>query len=217
MPLRSIEDEDSWIKDSAPIAKKLHNLESSRDNILYFQAYQRLFFVGVTNSDHKKALTEFTAGFLPADGRVESIEPIQTLGLDSKVVEGADTQASSKEHLTSLLASQVSILETFANQILRDYAAFKVQDFDFQGKVTFNKNFTDEDLNELRDSFLTLKDDINRYPTWKKEILKKFAGSQELPEIEKILAEIDSGATTTDTQQVRGSILSRLAVQNGGN
>lgn len=241
MPLRTIEAEESWIKDSTPIAKKLHNLESSRDNILYFQAYQRIFISGVTNQDHKKALTEFTISFLPDGATVTNIEPAQTTALDnniketkeelfkaafnlsrsvaadSKMVEGADTQASSKEHLTSLLASQVGILENYANQILRDYAAFKIQDFDFKGKVTFNKDFTLEDINALRDSFLSMRDEINLYPTWRKELLKKIANELELDRGEEIQAEIEAGPKQANTGQVRGSILDRLTAQNGGN
>lgn len=220
MPVRIVGDDESWLKDVAQVVLKLHNLESSRDNIHYYQSYQRLFFVGVETSEHKKALSEYTAGFIPAGGNVISIEPVQTTALDnniaetklelvkvafnqgrastdSGVVESATTQAATKEQLKSLLLSQISDLENFANNLLKDYAfqAKKISNFD--GKITFSRDLVDEVIDEQIRIYAALQDEINKSTEWRKQTLAKFVQYQNLPDQKAVLEDI---AKTPATQ-----------------
>lgn len=218
IPVRTIEGSESWIKDTAQQALKLYNLESSRDSILYFQAYQRIFFIGVTQEEQKKALSEYTVGFLPDGASVDTIEPVSTASLDeniarttesiyqiafnqnrqvaadSKAVEGASTQSENKEQLITLIVSEIEALENLTNQAVRDYAAALGQQ-NFDGKVTFNRDINIDDVSEQISLFMQLRGDISKYPLWYKESLKKFPQYQKLGDVTAdVVKEIDTTA-----------------------
>lgn len=216
LPLRSIENEKSWIKDVAPLALKLFNLESGLDNIHLYQSYQRLFISGSLSEEQKKAMAEYIIGFLPDNAVVTSIEPVSTQSLEnrieavksairkvafnqwrqvdssSKAVEGADTQREVKEAITSLVLSELETLETLVNNAIKDYAFFATGKADYTGKVKFSKEIDVDAIVEEITNYNMIKDDLSKLPTWRKAILKKIARCQNLPEADEIIAEIDS-------------------------
>jgi len=238
LPIVGIE-EESWIKDVAPLALKVFNLDSVLDNIHLFQAHQRVFLIGNLSDEQKRAVAEFTVGFLPEGSVVHTIEPAVTTSLearreravmdlfkvafdqsrsvaaDSAQVESADTQREGKEQILALVKAQTESIENLMNGAIRHWAKFEGR-ADFDGKVHLNAVDTIEDLNQQISLANAFRDDIANYPTWKKAVLKKFATEQNLPEIKEILEEIE----TTDTQQkdpnAEGAMRDRLkAAANG--
>lgn len=233
LPIKSIEGE-SWVKDSARLCQKLFNLQSTRDNIHLYQAHQRTYITGVTNEDQKKALAEYTIGFLPENGGVITVEPVNTASIDlniertqqaifksafnqtksgssdSKMIEAADSQQEGKEQLVTLIVSEIESLENLANAAIKDYAWFKNSDPNFQGKVTFNRDVKIEDIDREIRIYSALRDDISRVPTWRKEVLKKFATKQDLGQIDKILDEIEASTGAEDRTDVRQTLLGAI-------
>lgn len=227
LPVRSIECEESWIKDSAPLARKLYNLESGRDQMLYYQMYQRTFIAASISEQEKMAMASYVIGFLPEGAVVHTIEPASTQSIDknieetkmalravafnqqrqmqiaSKAVEGAETQREYKEALTSVVKSELETLETLVNNAIKDYAWFKEQNADFKGEVKFSRDVELDDLVEEIMFYQQLKDDVRQFPTWRKSLLKKFAHAQNLPEILEIEKEIES--TQLETQPTGGT------------
>jgi hypothetical protein len=216
LPIRSMEGHESWIKDTAQLALKLYNKQSARDSIHYYQGHQRVFIKGVQSDEQRKALAEYTIGFLPADGDAFTLEPASTDSLDadirqikedirraafnqsrgvstdSKQVEGQGTQQEAKEGLVSLIKSELEALENLAKDIVRDYAYFKTGNKDFEPEIVFNKDIQTEDIDKQISIYTALRGDITRCPTWYQETLKKFANYQDLEESEEIAKEIEA-------------------------
>lgn len=238
IPFKILGEGESWVKDSAQIILALYNKESSRDNILYYQAYQRLFIIGVNDEQHKRQLSEYSIGFLPDGASVQAIEPgsitslseaiaqdkdellkvafnnTRNIAAESKVAEAADTQQAGKEGLVSLILAHIETIETFANQIIADYAAYKGIK-DFQGRVTFSRDIKVEDIDKEIQTYAALRDDINQVPLWKKAFLKKVAASQNLGQIEEINQAIDAVSTTAPSV-LGGGVGQRLLANFGG-
>lgn len=236
LPVRSLEDCESWLKDVAGQSLKLYNLESSRDSIQYFQAHQRVFFIGVTRDEQKKALAEYTAGFLPEGGDVRTLEPVNTSSIDLNIdrtisnifriafnqnrvsadsaqVQSADGMKEAKESVAALIQAEVESLENLINNAIKDYAFFKGYK-DFTGKISLSRDIESQDVEKEILILNALRDDIRQVPTWYKETLKKLAGYQDLDNFDQIIQEIEAGRqpqATNATSATRSAILSRLA------
>lgn len=213
LPLRSIECQESWVKDTAQQILKLYNLESTRDSCHYYQAHRHTFIIGDVQKEAKKALAEYTINFLPANSNVIAIEPVNTASIDeninrtkatiyqiafnqnrtvsadSKQVESADTQNEGKEQLVTLIKAEIEALENLTNKIIEDYAVAAGKT---PGKVTFCKDITVDDVREQINTYMQLRGDIARYPTWQKQSLIKIAQGMNLPEEETIIQEIQA-------------------------
>jgi len=235
LPIRSIENGESWVKDVAEQCRKLYNLESTRDSIQYFQAHQRIFFKGVVSEEQKKAIAEYTAGFLPADAGIEVLQPVDTTSIDNNIektvqnifriafnqnrvsadsaqVESAATQRETKEQVAALIESEIESIENLANQFIKDYAFFKGIK-NFEGKIQLSRNIQDIDIDKEILILNALRDDIRAVPSWYREVLKKLAAFQGLDNFDAIAADIDktSIATNKATVDTRSAILTRLA------
>ena len=233
MPIRSLF-EDSWVKDTCQEILGHFNLKSTRDNIQLFQAHQRIYITGISDADQRKAMSEYTIGFLPENSTVQSVEPGDTSSIDrnidvslmnvfrvafnqsrvmsseSKAVEGADTQAEGKEQLISLIVSEIQNLENLANQFIQDYAFYKESKKDFKGKITLAKDIKIEDIDSMISIYSTFRDEINRVPEWRKETLKQIVDVQQLPDSDKIKTAIDASSTLSTSLTTRTSLLESL-------
>lgn len=233
MPIKLV-DGESWIKDVVPLCKKLLNLISSRDNIHLYQAHQQKYIIGNINDAAKKAVAEYTIGFLPEGSSISVIEPVNTASIDAniantrasipriafnqnrtpssdtKVVEAADTQQEGKEQLVTLIKSEIESIENLINAVIKDYAYFKTSKTDFDGKVILNKDIKIEDLDREVRIYTALRDDVVKYPTWHKETLKKFINSQELDNTVDIIAEVDKGPQLVNNIDVRAKLLGSI-------
>lgn len=233
MPIKMIEGE-SWIKDVVPLCKKLLNLISSRDNIHLYQAHQQKYIIGNINEGAKKAVAEYTIGFLPEGSSITVIEPVNTASIDAniantrasipriafnqnrtpssdtKAVESVDTQQEGKEQLITLIKSEIESIENLINAVIKDYAYFKTSKTDFDGKLILSKEIKIEDLDREVRIYTALRDDVAKYPKWHKETLKKFVNSQELDNTVDIIEEIDKGPQLVNTLDARARLLGAI-------
>lgn len=240
LPIRSIENGESWVKDIAPQALKLFNLESTRDSIHYSQGHQRIWISGVTNKEQMVALSEYTIGFLPDGSQVQSLEPINTASIDanisettnnilriafnqqatttidSKAVQSGATQQEGKEPLVALIKAEIESLENLANSMIKDYAFFKEGITDFQGKIKFSRDIKIDDIQAQLNIFNALRSDINSCKTWRSESLKKFARQQGLAQQDIIDSEIEASKPQDLTQAGAGFGSKVGAVLSGG-
>lgn len=216
IPVCTIWDQDSWIKDVSEEALRAFNLGSTYDNILNNQAYQRSFIAGNISDENWKNIGESVVGRLPEGASVFTIEAANTtsikdrllssindlfkigfnqsrsLPVDSGVAESAKTLRERKEELHALLESSIEELESVMNNALKFYAMFKgIKDYD--GKIELSCDVSAEDVEEQIKIYSAFRDRIAKYPTWQKETDKKFVDLQGLPVSDKIKKEIDAG------------------------
>lgn len=225
LPIQVLQAEESWIKDIAEVSLALYNKESSRDNIEHYQSYQRIFITGISDSQHKEMISEYSIGFLPDNSNVISLQPVDTTSqqntinddkneltkiamntlrqpnADSKMIEAADSQQESKEEGVKLLLSIIEQLEAYANRLVLGYAEYLGKK-NFKGKVTLNKDIRTTDIDRLIQSYSLLKPEIDQVPVWRKSILRKVAESQKLEKQEEILEQIETAATPAQENEV---------------
>lgn len=227
---------ESWIKDVAQETLRLYNFMSSRDNILYHQAYQRTFFIGNLNAQQEKAVAEYTAAVLPEGTVVDTIEPVnpvaldlaiersvnavfriafnqhRTIAADSKAVESSDSQQEGKEQLVSLVLSEIDKFERLINESVSDWFFFKDKKLNnFDPKIKIDRDIQEADIEKQIQIYATLRDEITSIPEWRKQTLSRFAQFQDLQEVEKVMQQILAlPEVPQPVQSGRQLILSRL-------
>lgn len=218
-------DHDSWITDLAEKALQLYNLESSLDNQLNFQAFQRIFATGFKSGD-AVIMNEAGVTVLPEGFAITVVEPTQPTALmaringvtatlfqlafsktrvlpsDAKEIESAENQREAKEDFLATLINASNTLEQLTNTAIRHYAAFKGQP-DFDGKVSFSKDITIEDVAEMTNIVSTFYDDIKRVPLWYKETMKGIADRMNFADADEIKAAIDAAPMPQDQPEVQ--------------
>jgi len=229
---------ESWIKDVAQETLRLFNFMSSRDNILYHQAYQRTFFIGNLNAQQEKAVAEYTAAVLPENTVVTTIEPANPVALDqaiersvnaifrmafkqnrtvsaeSKAVESSDSQQESKEQLVSLILSEIDRFEKLINDSIKDLLSFMDRKKEFTTEIKLTRDIQDADIDKQIQIYATLRDEINSVPEWREETLQKFIEFQDIADDAalKIAESIKllPSPSTGRTVDARSVILNRL-------
>lgn len=198
LPIASVEGGRSWFKDVAPKALQYFNEESCLDNILLYQAHERLWFAGPIKEEHRKAMAEYTVGILPQDTQLlqaTAVDPVaherrlsvilnqmqriafnqsRTTPDDSRQVEAADTQREVKDDFVNLIVSSIEEIEDLVNRAVEHWAIFEGRG-NYKGRVKLNKDVSIEDVKQQLNIFNALRQDIEAYPTWKREMLEKFA------------------------------------------
>lgn len=216
LPVATILNQESWIKDAAQEALRFFNLVSTRDNILNNQAYQRLFVASDIDDEAFLAIGEYTIGRLPKDSNVIAVEPTSTdaiekaisssgmnifkvafnqsraLPSDGAAVESAETLSERKADLLSMVMSSIDELEKLTNDALSLYARFAGIE-GYSAKVTFSRDITQSAVEQQLQLFAANRDLIARFPTWERAWAKKVVEKMALPEAEQIKAEIDGG------------------------
>ncbi len=231
MPISFIQDTRvSYCKDLISECLKHYNYDSCISNILHFQGYQDKSIIGTLNDDYKKAVGEYVTTFLPEGATVTVIDPCDPVALrqerdraeaniwrmafhqtrilntDSKAVESADTQRVAKEDLISILISELHKLESLMNKVVKDFAQFTGV-LNFDGVVTLDKDLDIEDLDQMLEIELAYAKDIENYPSWKKEVLKKKARMMNLSNEDEVIQEIDTkNIVVASSQEVITSI-----------
>lgn len=234
LPISTIFNAESWIKDVAEEALRFHNIQSSYDNVLNNQAYQRSFVIG-PELDPKdwKEIGEYVMGKLPDGSSVQTIEPADTTSLrermlevrasifqiafnqtrllpsDSRAVESDLTIRERNAPLVRLILSSIKELETCINNAIRHYALFKGQP-DFSGRIKLSREITEEDVTKMIEIFAATRDLIEGHPTWLKAVKKKIAGAQNLSNIEDVEKEIDAEAPPPASLFSRNGVRPRL-------
>lgn len=215
VPVSTLWNQDSWIKDIAPLALSAFNLESVIDNILNNQGYQRVILAGELGEKEWMEIGESVFGKAPAGTTLLQLEPVDTSSVerrydklvinihkiafdaqrvmpaDSKAVEGAGTQIERKDSMVSLLQSSLVDIEDVVNRAVKDWATFKNKP-DFDGKIEFSHKIADEDVLAQAQLFLQFKSDIMRSKVWYQESLKQVAKAQDLGKLDEIYKDIQA-------------------------
>jgi hypothetical protein len=206
----------SWVKDVSELQLVLYNLMSAYYNQLNTQAFQRVFVSGDLQDKHLISISEYAVSVLPQEAKPYVIEPASTEALiaainqtvdqlyrvafnrtrgvssTSNEAPGAATLREMSTELIALLIHAVGELEGCVNQALQHYARFKgIQDF--QGRVTFSRDITADDVAMQIQMFLTYRDEIRNIDSWRKAHLKKVAATMGYSEDElsTIIRDID--------------------------
>lgn len=198
LPISYIQSE-SWLKDVCEEALRHYNLRSNKDNILYQQGYQKMFIKGIGSGDTDaiKALNEYVYSLLPENGDVKSIDPVniapyenaerealdatfkvglnqlRRLSSDSKDGQSAESQDAERHNTYALVESTVDDLETLTNSVIKDWAKFQTGKDNFDGKVTFDRSFTEESFDQFLQVFNAFRDEFRKVPIVTREATKR--------------------------------------------
>ena len=206
---------ESWIKHTVPMALTRHNLMSSLDNQLHYQAHQRVIAAAnIKGEESTIVLNESNLAVLPEGSSIQVVEPTNPVALrerldqvtidmfkvafmqtnmlpaDSRAVQSFETIREGKEDFYQAAISAAKDIEQIVEQMLRGYLSFKGQeDADIEFKL--DKDITIESVDEQIKLMQASLDRINRYPTWRKEVDKKLAGQMNLTNADDIQQEIE--------------------------
>lgn len=212
---------EPWVKDVAEQQLVLYNLDSSHQNQLNTQAFQRVFVSGDLEDKHLISISEYAVSVLPPEARPYVIEPSNTeplekairaamdklyrvafnrtrgVSADSREAPGASTLREMSTELITLLVQAVGQLESITNRALHNYAKFKLGEEkakEFKGRIEFSRDITADDITMQLQMFIAYRDSIMSIPSWKKAHLKKVAVSMgyNVEERQEILQAIDA-------------------------
>jgi len=210
IPISMIRD-SSWVKDAAEEALRFHNLRSHRDNIEIFQGYQDKW-VKLKNGDDSKrvsAVGEFIRTVLEIDEDMGAIPPmptvdrdraidqalrftfkvglnqIRTLPSDSRATQSESAQVEEKRNTLDIVKKTLGDIEDHVNEIVANYAIFKNVK-GFEGKVKFNSNITERDIDTMLKLTQALSDTRDQVPLWRKANMKALVREEDFSDKEKI-------------------------------
>ena len=224
---------EPWVKDVSEQQLVLFNLDSSHQNQLNTQAFQRVFVSGDLEDKHLISISEYAVSVLPAEAKPYVIEPSNTeplekairaamdklyrvafnrtrgVSADSREAPGASTLREMSTELITLLVQAVGQLESITNRALRNYAKFKLGEEkakDFKGQIEFSRDITADDITMQLQMFIAYRDSIMSIEPWKKAHLKKVAVSMgyNVDERQEILQAIDNEDTDDTVETVGG-------------
>lgn len=186
---------DAWLDEVCDEAERVHNLRSNRDNILYYQGYQKLYAVGVQGDEARKAFAEYIISLLPEGGSMGAIEPVDLthynlaieegkndcfkMGLsqlrlmpsDSRIAQAADTMSEEKDPAYARAESAIEDMENCVNEALEHWAAFIKADN--SGKMLFSREISPESWDEILAIYQAFSDEFRSVDVVRKEVLKK--------------------------------------------
>jgi hypothetical protein len=133
----------------------------------------------------------------------------RVLPLDSKETEAADSQAAGKEDFLSCLKNASDTIAQAVTKMLTDFAAFKgISGYD--KAVDFAFDVTVEDVDQELAWIMAFKADIDQYPEWRKQTLKRVVDRMNIAGAEEIKAEIDETEIEPATMRPGDDILRGL-------
>lgn len=208
---------DSWIREVCGLALSLFNTESALDSQLLYQAFQRLIFRGNFDKEKKMPIHEGTALLVPGEGEIKVLEPTNPVALerridrivnnmykvafnqtrhmpsDSKMVEAAESQRESKDDFLALVRQASKDLQDITNEGLRLLFDFSGKEFDEElHAVKYDLTVTRQDIEQEKEIMLAFMNEIKKFPSWHKAVLKKLANKMSLENIEEIELQIDA-------------------------
>lgn len=227
----SVMEDDSWVKDLAQEALRYYNLRSNHDNILYHQGWQKLFGIGVETAEHKAALSENLIAFIPKDGDIKTVEPVDTTAItkamdesmaaafkvglnqlrmlpsDSRVGQSEDAQAEEKQNRYELVESTLAELEDFARDVLNNCQLF-INGKEFSGKVELCKSLGEQSIENFVLIYNSFARHFQENEVLNKITLKEALKKMKLPEqeMELALAAADTIKASKPREESRGLI-----------
>jgi hypothetical protein len=226
VPIACELDGESWIKDIAPHALKYYNTESVLDNIILFQAYQRIYFASDDmDKQSVQSASEYTNAIVPRDTQIHTVEPlnattvqtrldnilnaiyriglnqVRMMSADSRAVQSDKTIKEERESVAALVKSEMETVENIVNHGVRLYAKYLGIDSPFE-RVTFDTDISTDDIDSFIRLTLAFKDDIQKLPQLKKASIKKYIQDANFPEQEELLQEVDNLIQAEQTPKV---------------
>lgn len=230
IPVSMIEAE-SWIKDVCQETLRVYNLRSSKDNIEYYQAYQKIFVTGVTTQEQQKALSENIVALLPAGATWGSIEPVDTSSLERSIQQGIDNafkvglnlgrqlpadsragqsegaQSEEKTNSYMLVESALDDIETLVNDCMEDYAAFKGRS-DWEGHIELSRDIGEKNFDEFIQLWQSFSDALRGSEIVKRAALQKVIERLKLPiESDDLQLAIEQAAGASEPKPAEGNLL----------
>jgi len=216
LPVAAVPFGESWVKDVCEQQIEVLNHTSNLNNQLHAQGYDRTVFIGDVGQETERAWHEFSGVVVPPGTQVQNLPAadvsnlrqrlldckgdlfkvafnrIAGLAEDSKVGQAVETLREQKDEMIRLVVSQVEEFENVANKMARDWAVY-VGNTAFNGRVTFNRDISTEDIEKVIDLYAVFKQDIDKNLPAKKGLMKKVIARFDLPEEleEEALAEVD--------------------------
>lgn len=219
LPLVTIFDNASWVKDSTLQADKHFNLESMLDNQLHYQAMDRVFILsdGVNADDSKKISETIYTIIADSSAKVTNIAPsypqalferlagvetkifkialnqLRVLSGDSKAAQSGDTLREEKEPLMELMRGAAVDMQEITNEAVSLFHKFDTGQ-DFHAQIEFSTEFTEEDITAIEDRLFKLRDRLSNLPKFERALMKKLAENSDLSEEDQaeVLAEIEN-------------------------
>lgn len=188
---------ESWSKEICQQNLRMHNLESSYENILHYQAYTRIAISGEpADRENDYAGAENTIMWLSPNSSVTTIpsenptalrdridevrnmifriglKQLRQLQADSRAAQSADTLREEKENTHSAAKMLVSEMEDYFNQWASHWAMFKGKEVPESG-IVLSKDFAAEDLSQFLEILASTADVRNKLPEFNKAMVGK--------------------------------------------
>ena len=219
---------ESWLKDIAPHALKYYNTESVLDNVILYQAYQRVYFATSDMSgDAIKQAAEFTHSILPEGTTIQTVEPVSTASIesrmsglletiyriamnqvrimpsDSKAVQSEMTMREEKESVRALVKSEMETVENLVNKSIYLYAKYLGKENQEYGRVEFSNQVGSADIDTFIKLAMAFKEETARLPSLKKAQLIKLVHELDLSDKEALIAEIEGMPDVSEPSQTQ--------------
>jgi enoyl reductase-like protein len=187
------------------------------DNIILFQAYQRVYFASDSlEKEHIQQIAEFTNVILPGDASVHTVEPVSTISIqerldnilntiyrlglnqvrmmsaDAKAVQSDKTIREEKESVVALVQSEMETIENIVNNGIRLYAKYLGKEETELERVTFDTEVGFEDIDRFVKLVMAFKDDAMKLPKLRKAQIRKYIQEAGFPDQEELLEEVEN-------------------------
>lgn len=221
---------ESSVNDYYQEVLRHHILESSLDNGLAYQAWQRLYVSGMAtaDADQKAALSAYTVFFLPDDATMGSVEPpnpkalvdrigsqrdlvfkkamrqLRQLPSDSRAAQGADTLRAEQDNTIAIIQSRLEDYEQIMNEAFR-LAGLYFGKEDEEAVVTLDKDITDKDVQQTLLLFQSLRNDLGE--KGRKQFLKALVADSPIEDVDEVREEIEASESANPTRTRLGDLL----------
>lgn len=208
---------DSGVRDYSEEILRHHKLESSLDNGLAAQAWQRLYATGIDNTDAGQvaALTAFTLFLLPEGGTMGQVEPaepqalerrisrqqdlifrkamrqLRALPSDSRAAQSADTLREEQNNMVSIIKSRLNDYEVLLNDALHFYSLYMGIEGRGEYRCKLDDDITDQDISQTLTLFQALRDDFRQLPDTKKQFLKAMIKDAPIEDVPAAMMEVE--------------------------
>jgi hypothetical protein len=200
-------DSEPWLHDACEETLRYYNLRSNRDNINYFQGYEKGFVKGINTTDNEamKAITEYTWSFLPTDGDAftlpsgdptalslaceESLNSVFKVGLnqlrflpsDSKLTQAEGAQSEEKDNTYALVEATLEDIEVAVNESINNWAKFLGKN-DFKSDIELDRAIKPDSVDQFLSVYGVFQDKFSKVEVVERAAIEKAIKKLGLPE-----------------------------------
>ena len=233
-------DTESWIKQAAPILLSRHNKQSGLDNILHYQAYQKVIASGAAKFGDRLDMHEGVWTFIPGEANIQIIDPVQPTSLekridqltaealkvafnmqhvlpgDSREMPGAEAMIRQREDFIDQAKRAAQEIEDVVNEGVKQWAKFMGRD-EFDGRIHFNTDLTVEDFDQELAAVQAFADRISLYSEVRKGVDLRMVDHLNIPNAEEAKRQIEDEETASPVGQASPERQALLNQALGGN